>query len=235
MSVSSQPASGEHAVPGADWPPAPRAKVLLGYLDYYPSLVVSKVQGLSGPTPGQSAAVGLDGPRVGEAPEARRAALARMGVRGPAGRAALGRLTGFTGRSLVRLRHGARAGPGACSAGAGRLHLIGRAGARAVRHRAARRTVGGTAPPTLERVLFDLRQEYARHAGHLDVVRTFRRQGRRVARGHRPDAQTTPRRPLGLLTAPSPTPPVAQVPRDVGHLRNQPGGTLVTATARHPA
>ncbi len=29
----------------------------------------------------------------------------------------------------------------------------------------------GAAPPTLERVLFHLLQEYARHAGHLDVVR----------------------------------------------------------------
>ena len=29
----------------------------------------------------------------------------------------------------------------------------------------------GAEPPTLERVLFHLLQEYARHAGHLDVVR----------------------------------------------------------------
>ena len=29
----------------------------------------------------------------------------------------------------------------------------------------------GAVPPTLERVLFHLVQEYARHAGHLDVVR----------------------------------------------------------------
>lgn len=29
----------------------------------------------------------------------------------------------------------------------------------------------GAAPPTLERVLFHLLQEYARHVGHLDVVR----------------------------------------------------------------
>jgi hypothetical protein len=29
---------------------------------------------------------------------------------------------------------------------------------------------GGEAPPTLERVLFHLLQEYARHLGHLDVV-----------------------------------------------------------------
>jgi len=28
-------------------PPAPRAEVLLGYLDYFRSLVLSKVQGLS--------------------------------------------------------------------------------------------------------------------------------------------------------------------------------------------
>jgi len=29
----------------------------------------------------------------------------------------------------------------------------------------------GAPPPTLERVLFHLFQEYARHVGHLDVVR----------------------------------------------------------------
>ena len=29
----------------------------------------------------------------------------------------------------------------------------------------------GAQPPTLERVLFHLLQEYARHVGHLDVVR----------------------------------------------------------------
>ncbi len=29
----------------------------------------------------------------------------------------------------------------------------------------------GAAPPTLERVLFHLLQGYARHVGHLDVVR----------------------------------------------------------------
>jgi len=62
-------------------PAAPRAEVLLGYLDYFRSLVVSKGPGALGrPTPGQSAAVGLDGPRVGEAPDARRAALARARV-----------------------------------------------------------------------------------------------------------------------------------------------------------
>ena len=29
---------------------------------------------------------------------------------------------------------------------------------------------GGADPPTLERVLFHLLQEYARHLGHLDIV-----------------------------------------------------------------
>jgi hypothetical protein len=29
----------------------------------------------------------------------------------------------------------------------------------------------GAAPPTLKRVMFHLLQEYARHVGHLDVVR----------------------------------------------------------------
>jgi uncharacterized damage-inducible protein DinB len=31
--------------------------------------------------------------------------------------------------------------------------------------------LGGSAPPTLEWVLFHVLQEYARHAGHLDIVR----------------------------------------------------------------
>jgi hypothetical protein len=31
--------------------------------------------------------------------------------------------------------------------------------------------VGGDDPPTLERILFHLLQEYARHAGHLHIVR----------------------------------------------------------------
>ncbi len=31
----------------------------------------------------------------------------------------------------------------------------------------------GAEPPTLERILFHLLQEYARHVGHLDIVREF--------------------------------------------------------------
>src|SRR6185437_12884681 len=39
---------------------------------------------------------------------------------------------------------------------------------------------GGAEPPSLERVLFHLVQEYARHVGHLDIVGAVRRPGRRV-------------------------------------------------------
>ena len=42
-----------------------------------------------------------------------------------------------------------------------------------VGHRASDGTV--TSPPTLERILFHLLQEYARHVGHLDVVRRAHR------------------------------------------------------------
>jgi len=45
--VSPKPAASEHAVPGAGWPARTPREVLLGYLDYFRCLVVSKVQGLS--------------------------------------------------------------------------------------------------------------------------------------------------------------------------------------------
>jgi len=150
-------------------PPASRAEVLLGYLDYFRSLVVSKVQGLS-----------EDQSRVSLLPSGwtvielvkhlthveRRWLVWEFegqSVVQPWGDSQDGRwYVSDTEGSPDMVR--ALQAQGAVSSSVVRAHElsdIGRPGER----------WEGADPPTLERGLFHLLQEYARHAGHLDVVR----------------------------------------------------------------
>jgi uncharacterized damage-inducible protein DinB len=150
-------------------PVVPRSEVFLGYLDYFRSVVLTKVEGLS------------DG-------ELRSSRL-------PSGWTPLELLKhltyvelrwlvwGFEGRAiaepwgdnradrwyvapdetmtgLVRALH-AQAAVSRNIVEAHELSEVGKPGDR----------WDGADPPTLERVLFHLLQEYARHAGQLDVVR----------------------------------------------------------------
>jgi len=153
-------------------PPAPRADVLLGYLDYFRSLVVSKVQGLSD----AQLRVSLlpSGWTVLELVKHLTYVEQRWLVWGFEGQP-VARPWGDSedsqdgrwyvsdtedGPDLVR----ALQAQGAVTSSVVRAHElsdIGRPGER----------WEGAAPPTLERVLFHLLQEYARHVGHLDVVR----------------------------------------------------------------
>jgi len=153
-------------------PPAPRAEVLLGYLDYFRSLVVSKVQGLSD----AQLRVSLlpSGWTVLELVKHLTHVEQRWLVWGFEGRP-VARPWGDSqdsqdgrwyvsdtedGPDLVR----ALQAQGTVTSSVVRAHElsdIGRPGER----------WEGAAPPTLERVLLHLLQEYARHVGHLDVVR----------------------------------------------------------------
>ncbi len=153
-------------------PPAPRAEVLLGYLDYFRSLVMSKVQGLSD----AQLRVSLlpSGWTVLELVKHLTHVEQRWLVWGSEGQP-VPRPWGDSqdsqdgrwyvsdtedGPDLVR----ALQAQGTVTSSVVRAHElsdIGRPGQR----------WEGAAPPTLERVLFHLLQEYARHVGHLDVVR----------------------------------------------------------------
>lgn len=150
-------------------PRGSRAEVFLGYLDYFRSVVIDKLQGLpdeelrasrlpSGWSPLELLkhltyvelrwlVWGFEGEPVtqpwGDAPQGRWS-VARD----------------ETLDDLVEALHQQAARSGAIV----RTHQltdVGRPGER----------WDGMPPPTLERVLFHLLQEYARHVGHLDVVR----------------------------------------------------------------
>ncbi len=150
-------------------PPAPRAEVLLGYLDYFRSLVLSKVQGLSDDQlrmsvlPSGWAVLEL----VKHLTHVERRWLV-WGFEGqpvaqPWGDSQDGRwhVSDTEGSAdLVR----ALQAQGSVTSSVARAHDlcdVGRPGER----------WEGADPPTLERVLFHLLQEYARHVGHLDVAR----------------------------------------------------------------
>ena len=153
-------------------PPGPRAEVLLGYLDYFRCLVVSKVQGLSD----AQLRVSLlpSGWTVLELVKHLRHVEQRWLVWGFEGQPVAqpwgesqdsqdGRWyvsDTEDGPDLVR----ALQAQGSVTSSVVRAHELSDIGRRGERWE-------GAAPPTLERVLFHLLQEYARHAGHLDVVR----------------------------------------------------------------
>ncbi|RJK92782.1 DUF664 domain-containing protein [Vallicoccus soli] len=155
--------------PDPTGPPAPRAQVLLGYLDYFRGVLAEKVADL---------------------PE-EDARTSRL----PSGWSPLELVHhlvhverrwldwGFEGRDVgdpwADRRDGRWHVPEALS-GADVLALLEERGrlTRAVVERHALDEVGapsgrweGADPPALERVLLHLLQEHARHAGHLDVVR----------------------------------------------------------------
>lgn len=149
--------------------PEPRSEVLLGYLDYFRSVVLSKVDGLSNeqlrtsPLPTGWTILEL----VKHLTHVERRWL----------------VWGFEGQQVAQ--------PWGDSQGE-RWHVLDTEGStdllRALRAQGSVTTkivrahdlseVGqpgerwdGADPPTLERALFHLLQEYARHVGHLDIVR----------------------------------------------------------------
>lgn len=150
-------------------PRSSRSEVFLGYLDYFRSVVVGKLDGLSDE-------------------ELRTSRL-------PSGWTPLGLLRhlvhmelrwlvwGFEGRPVAEPWGDSRDGRWYVPADEGRADLV-----RALHRQAAvTRSVvlahdlsdvgqpgerwSGAEPATLERVLFHVLQEYARHVGHLDIVR----------------------------------------------------------------
>lgn len=150
-------------------PPLERGEVFLGYLDYFRSVVISKIEGLqddelrksvlpSGWTPIELVKHltyverrwllwGFEGQPVaqpwGDAQDGRWSVSWEEDAADLVG--AL-RAQGEVSRSIVQSHD---------------LSDVGKPGQR----------WEGAQPPTLERVLFHLLQEYARHVGHLDVVR----------------------------------------------------------------
>ena len=158
--------------PAPTGPPAPRGEVLLGYLDYFRWVVVSKVQGLSDAQ--LRVSVLPSGWTVLELVKHLMHVEQRWLVWGfdgqPVARPWGDSQDSQDGRWYVPdTEHGpdlvrALQAQGAVTSTVVRAHElsdVGRPGER----------WDGAAPPTLERVLFHLLQEYARHAGHLDVVR----------------------------------------------------------------
>ncbi len=150
-------------------PPAPRAEVFLGYLDYFRSLVARKVQGLSE----EQLRVGLlpSGWTVLELVKHLTHVERRWLVWGfegqpvaqPWGDAQDGRWYVSETEGPAELVHALQA-QGAVTSSVVRAHELSDVGRPGERWE-------GADPPTLERILFHLLQEYARHAGHLDVVR----------------------------------------------------------------
>jgi uncharacterized damage-inducible protein DinB len=154
--------------PSPTIPVPSRAEVFLGYLDYFRSRLVSKLEGL----PGE---------------ELRRSRLAS----GWTPLELLKHLThvelrwlewGFEGRDVPDPWADSRDGRWYVAPGETLTGLVAALHAQAARTRAIVEShdlaeVGqpgerwdGDDPPTLERILFHLLQEYARHLGHLDIV-----------------------------------------------------------------
>ena len=150
-------------------PRATRADVFLGYLDYFRSVVVGKLQGL----PDEE----LRTSRLpsGWTPLELLKHLTYVELRWL--------VWGFEGTPVAQPWGDSRDGRWYVSGEEGLADLVEALQAQAVRSRAVVQAhelsdVGqpgerwdGAQPPTLERILFHLLQEYARHAGHLDVVR----------------------------------------------------------------
>jgi uncharacterized damage-inducible protein DinB len=150
-------------------PPAPRAEVFLGYLDYFRSLVVSKAQGLSEDQLRES--VLPSGWTVMELVKHLTHVERRWLVWGfegqlvaqPWGDSQDGRWYVADAEGSADLVRALQA-QGSVTSSVVRAHDLSDVGQPGERWE-------GAVPPTLERVLFHLLQEYARHAGHLDVVR----------------------------------------------------------------
>ena len=156
-------------LPEPTGPPAPPAEVFLAYLDHFRSVVASSVQELS---PAQQRTSVLPSgwtvlELVKHLTHVERRWLA-WGFEGrpvaePWGDERDGRWHVAACESAADLVRALRE-QGAVTSSVVRaheLHDVGQPGER----------WDGAAPATLERVLFHLLQEYARHVGHLDVVR----------------------------------------------------------------
>jgi hypothetical protein len=155
--------------PSPTAPRASRAEVFLGYLDYFRSVVVAKLEGLPD--------AALRGHRLpsGWVPLALLKHLVHMERRWI--------VWGFEGEPVAQPWADGRDGPWFLAADDTLPGLVTALHRQAARTRAVVEAhdlsdVGrpgerweGAPPATLERVLFHVLQEYARHAGHLDVVR----------------------------------------------------------------
>lgn len=143
--------------------------MLLGYLDYFRSVVMTKVQGLPD---GELRASRLPS---GWTPLALLKHLTYVELRWL--------VWGFEGESVTQPWGDSREGRWHVSAQESVDELVSALRSQAERTRAVvlaheLSDIGqpgqrwdGAQPPTLERVLLHLVQEYARHVGHLDVVR----------------------------------------------------------------
>lgn len=155
--------------PGPTRPASSRAEVLLRYLDYFRETVLAKVVGLADED--------LTGSRLpsGWSPLELVHHLAHVerrwlvwgfegqDVENPWGDSKDGRWHVPAGLTAEQVVHGLR------QQGERTREVVGRHGLQEVGVPGER--WDGEPPATLERVLLHLLQEYARHAGHLDVVR----------------------------------------------------------------
>lgn len=150
-----------------------RAQVLLGYLDFFRDTVVEKVTGLDERTAGSSLL-----PSQWTPPElvTHLAAMERRWL-----------VWGFLGEQVADPWSDSGGSPdgrwrvadgeslescvAALQAGGRRTRVIVESVDLAQRAAAGGRFALTDPPPTLERILLHVFQEYARHAGHLDVVR----------------------------------------------------------------
>jgi Protein of unknown function (DUF664) len=149
-------------------PARSRAEVFLGYLDYFRSCLISKIEGLSGGEPRHSRLPS------GWTPVELLKHLTYVELRWLE--------WGFEGRRITDPWGDRRDGRWYVAAEESLGAIVAALRAQAVRSRAIIEandlsTIGapgprweGAAPPTLERILFHLIQEYARHLGHLDIV-----------------------------------------------------------------
>jgi uncharacterized damage-inducible protein DinB len=150
-------------------PPVPRSDIFLAYLDYFRSVIVSKLQGLSEDQLRTS--VLPSGWTVLELAKHLTYVERRWLVWGfegqpvtePWGDSRDGRWYVSAEENPVEVVR-ALEGQGEVSRSVVRAHQLSDVGKPGERW-------DGADPPTLERVLFHLLQEYARHAGHVDASR----------------------------------------------------------------
>jgi uncharacterized damage-inducible protein DinB len=154
--------------PGPTAPVSSRAEVFLGYLDYFRSRLVSKLDSLPG---GELRSSRLPS---GWAPIEMVKHLAQVERRWLE--------WGFEGRAVTDPWADSRDGRWYVAADETLAELVATLDEQAARTRAIVEShdladIGqpgerwdGADPPALERILFHLLQEYARHVGHLDIV-----------------------------------------------------------------
>jgi uncharacterized damage-inducible protein DinB len=154
--------------PSPTTPAASRAEVFLRYLDYFRSQLISKIEGLPGSEAGRSRLPS------GWTPAELLKHCAFVEMRWLE--------WGFEGRPVAEPWADSRDGRWYVAPGETVADLVAALRAQAARTRAIVQSRDlsdagqpgerwdGADPATLERVLFHLLQEYARHAGHIDIV-----------------------------------------------------------------